>query len=177
MLGLTEWQIGFFCLAAIVTARLIMAPYWAYQEVLALVPTAGSEQDKANTSLEVAYSYIVNDSAWGARRAGLDNIFEQARQTLIHAITITNELPAWGIVKSSHLFVAIPNEYWVHFTIASPSFSQHPYGAITTTKEPESMRGNPDAIIYHNMRVDRADILRIWPRASFTDNWFAYPSS
>jgi hypothetical protein len=67
MIGLNEWQIAALSFGGIIAARLAMAPYWAYQEINALVPSGKPDWERANTELWKVTTYLLWDSGWGKK--------------------------------------------------------------------------------------------------------------
>jgi hypothetical protein len=83
---------------------------------------------------------------------------------LSHTI-MSGQLDVWGIpdhAPTGKVHMRIPLQYWADYDIATTTcVNENEKGAQTVNR-----KVSEDPMTYHDLRVDRTDVLRIWPRAT-----------
>jgi hypothetical protein len=184
MLGVTERQISLYVFAIVIVARLLMAPYWAYREVVARLPADADVS--GDWEISKALDYIVNDSTAELRQPEPPRVMEfgpmkgrlavqagvqhgDARSKINEAL-ISGELRIWGFRQ---IKTHIPNqfefsrreiqkEYWNNMQLDFQNSLYYTKNYSQTMKIP----GRPEVDHWTGLRVSRAQIQQKWPPKS-----------
>ena len=181
LLGVTEREISLYVFAIVIFVRLLMAPYWAYREVVAKLPADAGVS--GNWEINMALDYVVNDSTAELKQPDPPQVMDfgpmkgkvavqmgvqhgDARSKINEAL-ISGELRIWGFRQiKTHIpnqfelsRREIPKEYWNDMQL---DFSSCLY---YTKNYPQTMKipGRPEVEHWTDLRVSRAQVERKWP--------------
>jgi hypothetical protein len=149
-------------LAAIVVARLVLAPYWVHQELVEKMAGKRSIAQRANTMLIAAVNYLSDQSKIGTQIDGIDE-----REAIRHA-ALNGELEIFGIKNNitsieNRLYEIIPREYWEdhHIDMGRKFLSNHEMETVNS-----NILGAAPEERSVMLRIDRSDFLSLWPRST-----------
>jgi hypothetical protein len=178
-LGLTDHKIALYVLGIVIVIRLLMAPYWAYEELALKVPLDAdvSGDWKISESLD----YIVNDSVAELRQPGPNIMefgpeggrrliesgvqYEDARAKMNESL-ISGELQICGLRQiRTHIpnqfeltYREIPKNYCNDMQLNFSTSLDHTVRQSQTTKIP----GKSELDHWTGLHVSKAQIKRKW---------------
>jgi hypothetical protein len=181
LLGIPERQMTLYVFGLVIIARLLMAPYWVYREVAALVPSDAGVS--ADWTIKEALDYIVNDSTAELKQpapsgiptlkggvSSFSGVQHGHARVKINEGLISGELKAWGFRKLDIHTVnrfeeyqrEILKEYWNDMQLDFIN------SLNDTDYQPQTVRipGHTELPHMTGIRVSSVQVRRKWPPKS-----------